>query len=177
MPVGLTTPCHLLSHHFRGHSVSHQHTAFFSPWLHCLYHVLLGHPLGILKALVYGFAAFCGTGVLQGLLQLCCVESFCTLLRKNQVLSNFSSLFVQSLSSSVGSGSVFQLLRLPEAKAESLVCVPIRSSSTNLQNSSLMNCGSMSVVILTGSPWVRNIFLRLAMTFSAVVDLKTSTSI
>ena len=53
----------------------------------------------------------------------------------------------------------------------------MRSSSTNLQNSSLMNCDPLSVVILTGNPWVRNIFLRLTMTLSAVVDLKTSTSI
>ena len=120
----LTIQSHLLSHHFRGHSVSHQHTAFLSPWLHCLYLKLLDHPLGILQSLVYGFAAFCGTAVLQGLLQLCCVQSFGTLLGKNQVLlSNFSSLFVQSFSSSVGNGSVFLLLRLPEAKVESLICV------------------------------------------------------
>ena len=35
-----------------------------------------------------------------------------------------------------------------------------------------MNCGPLSVVILTDSPWVRNIFLRLAMTLSAVVDFQ-----
>ena len=98
--------------------------SFPFPWLHCLYHVLLGHPLGIFQSLVYGYKAYCLTGVLQGLLQLCCVESFCSLLGNNQVLlSNFSSLFAQSLSSSVESGSVLQLLRLPETKAESLVCV------------------------------------------------------
>ena len=90
-------PCHLLSHNFQGHSISHQHTAFLFPWLHCLYHVLLGRPLEILQSLVYGFKAFCGTGVLQGLLQLCCVESFCTLSGKNQVFFAISLLYLCNL--------------------------------------------------------------------------------
>ena len=53
----------------------------------------------------------------------------------------------------------------------------MRSSSIGLQNSSLMSCGPLLEVILTGSPWGRSIFLRLAITLSAIVNLKTSTSI
>jgi len=43
-----------------------------------------------------------------------------------------------------------------------------------LQKSSLVKRGPLLVVIIAGSPWGRNIFLRVAMTLSTVVDLKTS---
>ncbi len=103
--------------------------------------------------LVCGFAAFYGTGVLQGLLQWYCAELFCTSTERMQlVLSNFSSLFVQSRSSlKVNSFVPFSSPCTRCQSGVTLLCT--MHSSTNLGKSSLM--------MLTGSLWVINIFLRL----------------
>lgn len=84
------------SHHSRELHTSHRHTAFLFLWL--LYLKPPGHPLEIPHFLEEcGYSSFCGTGVLQGLLQLCCVELFRALSGRTPFPSfSLSSRFIKS---------------------------------------------------------------------------------
>ena len=48
----------------------------------------------------------------------------------------------------------------------------IRSPSANFWNLKLLNWRPLSVLRLTGIPWVRNFLLRLPVIFSVVIDFK-----